>query len=83
MARFGADAMAFVNSEEGIRLRLRGVYARVLEGGVVRPGDVVRRLGAVLSMDESLADAVAATTRQATQGRVGHSRVASGHTCRR
>jgi MOSC domain-containing protein YiiM len=45
VARFGADAMAFVNSDEGIRLRLRGVYARVLEGGVVLPGDVVRRLG--------------------------------------
>jgi hypothetical protein len=44
VARFGADAMAFVNSEEGVRLRLRGVYARVLEGGVVRPGDVVRHL---------------------------------------
>jgi hypothetical protein len=45
VARFGADAMAFVNSDEGIRLRLRGVYARVVEGGVVRTGDVVRRLG--------------------------------------
>jgi hypothetical protein len=43
-ARFGADAMAFVNSDEGRRLRLRGVYARVLQGGVVVPGDVVRRL---------------------------------------
>jgi hypothetical protein len=45
VARFGDDALAFVNSDEGVRLRLRGVYARVLEGGVVRPGDVVRRLG--------------------------------------
>jgi hypothetical protein len=43
--RFGPDTLAFVNSDEGIRLRLRGVYARVLEGGVIRPGDVVRRLG--------------------------------------
>jgi hypothetical protein len=45
LARFGADALAFVNSDEGSRLRLRGVYARVVVGGVVRPGDVVRRLG--------------------------------------
>jgi hypothetical protein len=45
LARFGADALAFVNSDEGSRLRLRGVYARVLVGGVIRPGDVVRRLG--------------------------------------
>jgi MOSC domain-containing protein YiiM len=45
LARFGPDALAFVNSDEGVRLRLRGVYARVVEGGVVTPGDVVRRLG--------------------------------------
>src|SRR4029079_539800 len=45
LARFGADAVAFVNSEEGLRLRLRGLNARVVNGGVVRPGDVVRRLG--------------------------------------
>ncbi|MEP6762585.1 MAG: MOSC domain-containing protein [Sporichthyaceae bacterium] len=45
LARFGADALAFVNSDEGSRLRLRGVYARVLRGGVIHPGDVVRRLG--------------------------------------
>ena len=44
LARFGADTLAFVNSDEGSRLRLRGVYARVLEGGVIRPGDAVRRL---------------------------------------
>jgi hypothetical protein len=45
LARFGADAVAFVNSEEGSRLRLRGLNARVVHGGTVRPGDVVRRLG--------------------------------------
>jgi hypothetical protein len=44
LARFGPDVLAFVNSDEGVQLRLRGVYARVLKGGVVRPGDVVRRL---------------------------------------
>jgi MOSC domain-containing protein YiiM len=45
LARYGADAVAFVNSEDGIAMRLRGLNARVLCGGVVRPGDVVRRVG--------------------------------------
>ena len=45
LARFGADAVAFVNSEEGTRLRLRGLNARVVHGGTIRPGDGVRRLG--------------------------------------
>ena len=44
LARFGADAVAFVNSEEGRRLRLRGLNARVLRGGTVRVGDDVARL---------------------------------------
>lgn len=43
-ARFGEETVAFVNSEEGTRLRLRGLNASVVSGGVVRPGDVVRRL---------------------------------------
>lgn len=43
-ARFGEETVAFVNSEEGTRLRLRGLNASVVHGGVVRRGDVVRRL---------------------------------------
>jgi hypothetical protein len=44
LTRFGADAVAFVNSEEGRRLRLRGLNARVVRGGQVRVGaDVCRR----------------------------------------
>jgi MOSC domain-containing protein YiiM len=39
--RFGADAMRFVNSRVGRQLRLRGMNARVLQPGIVRPGDVV------------------------------------------
>jgi hypothetical protein len=39
--RFGADAMAFVNSPIGRRLRLRGMYTQVVTGGVVRIGDSV------------------------------------------
>lgn len=45
LARFGEDAVAFVNGEVGTRMRLRGLNARVVHGGVVRPGDVVRRIG--------------------------------------
>jgi hypothetical protein len=44
VARFGRDAATFVNSPEGKALRLRGFNARVVTGGVVRPGDPVRRL---------------------------------------
>jgi MOSC domain-containing protein YiiM len=43
-ARFGYEAMAFVNSPVGKELRLRGFNARVIEGGVIRPGDKVRKL---------------------------------------
>jgi hypothetical protein len=42
VARFGEEAMLFVNSEIGKALRLRGFNARVVESGVVRPGDTVR-----------------------------------------
>jgi hypothetical protein len=41
-ARYGEDAMHFVNNETGKALRLRGFNARVVEAGVVRPADVVR-----------------------------------------
>ena len=38
-ARFGADALRFVQSPEGKALRLRGANARVVTPGVVRQGD--------------------------------------------
>jgi hypothetical protein len=44
--RFGRDAMRFVNSPLGRRLRLRGLNARVVVAGTVRPGDEVRKLPA-------------------------------------
>jgi hypothetical protein len=43
-ARFGSDALKFVNSPEGRRLRLRGVNARVVAPGIVATGDAIRRL---------------------------------------
>jgi hypothetical protein len=43
-ARFGADAVKFVNSPEGKRLRLRGLNARVVQPGVIRVGDIATKL---------------------------------------
>ena len=42
--RFGSDAMKWVNSGLGRELRLRGVNARVIHGGVVRRGSSLRRV---------------------------------------
>ena len=38
-ARFGEEALAFVNSDEGKAMRLRGMNCRVIEAGVVGAGD--------------------------------------------
>jgi len=43
-ARFGTDALRFVNSRVGRQLRLRGLNARVIVTGTVRSGDAVRKL---------------------------------------
>ncbi|TCB90069.1 MOSC domain-containing protein [Micromonospora zingiberis] len=43
-ARFGRDAHKTVWSDEGQRLRLRGLNARVLVGGTIKAGDTVRQL---------------------------------------
>jgi len=41
--RFGLDAHRFVNSEAGRSLNLRGVNARVVHAGQIRPGDIITR----------------------------------------
>jgi hypothetical protein len=41
-ARFGADALRWVNTPEGRAARRRGLNARVVVAGEVRPGDEVR-----------------------------------------
>ena len=41
--RFGAEAMRFVNSRVGRKLRLRGMNTRVVQPGIVRPGDMATR----------------------------------------
>lgn len=43
-ARFGLEAMKFVNSAVGKELHLRGVNARVVQPGLIRTGDVVEKL---------------------------------------
>lgn len=44
VARFGLDAMKFVNSTIGKQLHLRGVNARVIQAGIIRVGDVARKI---------------------------------------
>jgi hypothetical protein len=41
--RFGAEAMRFVNSRLGRELRLRGMNTRVVQPGIIRPGDIAAR----------------------------------------
>lgn len=43
MDRFGRDAVKFVNSPEGKKLRLRGLNARVVQSGLIRVGQTVRK----------------------------------------
>jgi MOSC domain-containing protein len=45
-ARFGVEALRFVNSPVGRELHLRGVNARVVVPGTVRTGDVVTKVTA-------------------------------------
>jgi len=40
--RFGLPALAFVNSQQGKALRLRGVHARVVQAGPIAVGDPIR-----------------------------------------
>jgi MOSC domain-containing protein YiiM len=43
-ARFGPDALKFVSSREGRELNLRGINAKVVRDGVIRVGDVLKKL---------------------------------------
>ena len=43
VSRFGMDAMNFVNSEEGKKLHLRGIYTKVVKPGTIRVGDAIRK----------------------------------------
>ncbi len=50
--RYGRDARLFVNSGEGKRLRLRGIYGRVAQDGRVSVDDAVRKQGEATSAQE-------------------------------
>lgn len=43
-ARFGVEAMKFVNSPEGKRLHLRGINTKIVRPGVIQVGDVVKKI---------------------------------------
>ena len=43
-ARFGVDAMVFVNSGRGKKLNFRGINAKVIQSGDIKVGDVARKL---------------------------------------
>jgi len=45
-ARFGDDALRFVNSRIGRELRLRGLNAKIVVSGIVRADDEIRKLPA-------------------------------------
>ncbi len=42
--RFGPSALKVVNSPSGKQLRLRGIYAKVIQAGDVRVGDLITKL---------------------------------------
>jgi hypothetical protein len=44
VARFGLDAMKFVNSEVGKQLCLRGINAKVVQGGIVKVGHLAKKV---------------------------------------
>jgi hypothetical protein len=44
-ARFGSDALRWINSPIGRAHRMRGLNARIVEPGTVRVGDRLRRVG--------------------------------------
>lgn len=43
-ARFGVDALRFVNTEPGASMHLRGVNCRVVQGGMVSAGDRIKKV---------------------------------------
>lgn len=44
VARFGMDAMVFVNSGIGRQLNLRGINAKVIQAGTIRTNDIAEKI---------------------------------------
>lgn len=45
-ARFGDEALRFISTDEGRRMNLRGIYAKIIQAGRVRVGDVLKKVDA-------------------------------------
>lgn len=43
-ARFGTDALKFVNSPTGRELQLRGINAKVIKSGIIKTGDKIEKI---------------------------------------
>ena len=43
-ARFGIDALQLISSPIGKELQLRGINCKVVQGGEIKPGDIVRKV---------------------------------------
>ena len=43
-ARFGIDALKLISSPIGKELQLRGINTKVVQGGEIKPGDIVKKL---------------------------------------
>jgi hypothetical protein len=44
VARFGAEAMEFVNSPLGRQLCLRGINAKIIQGGMIKVGQTAKKI---------------------------------------
>jgi MOSC domain-containing protein YiiM len=44
VSRFGLEAMQFVNSPVGKQLCLRGINAKIIQGGIVKVGQTARKI---------------------------------------
>ena len=44
VARFGVEALKFIESPEGKQLNMRGINAKVVQPGVIRVGDIAKKL---------------------------------------
>jgi MOSC domain-containing protein YiiM len=42
--RFGTDALKFISSPQSKELRLRGIYAKVIQPGAIHVGDVAKKI---------------------------------------
>ena len=44
VARFGMEALKFIESSEGKQLHMRGINAKVVQPGTIRVGDIAKKI---------------------------------------